>query len=247
MERISAYFISVMLLLTAILPAKGQDTVYVPLSIRFGAEVSGPVTYFLNRKILNAEGNLAVDLTEKTSFVAAAGFTNYNYSQFNYDYKTSGKFLRAGFDFNLMGAEKSKGKYYTGIGLHYGISQSTLEVPSFTAENYWGTLTSSIPQTSGYANFLEASPGVRAELFKYFNIGWTINIRWLIRKSMSSDLNPLYLPGFGNAGKNISTGFSYYITFNIPYKTKRVIILPPPPEETDTETTTVTTGNTYNP
>jgi hypothetical protein len=244
MKRTSAYFISI-LLFAAFLPVKGQDTVYVPLNIRVGGEVSGPVKYFTDKKILNAEGNIAVDLNEKTSFMVAAGITNYNYSQYNYDYKTTGKFLRTGFDFNLMGPEKSKGKYYTGIGLHYGISRSTLEVPSFTTTNYWGSVTSSIPKTSGYANFLEATPGVRTELFRYFNIGWTINIRWLFRKSMSSDLNPLYLPGFGNAGKNVSTGFSYYITFSIPYKTKRVIILPPPPEDTDTEPTPVTPGNLY--
>lgn len=249
MKRISAYIISFFLLLIVVMPVAGQDTVDVPLNIRIGAELTGPVIYFIDKKVLNAEGNISFDLNEKTSLMIGGGSSNYSYSQYNYDYKAKGIFFKTGADFNLMGVEKARGKFYTGVGFHYGISISSLEVPSFTTENYWGSVTSNIPRTSGTAHFLEATPGVRTEVFKNFSMGWTINIRWLFHKSMNSDLNPLYLPGFGNAGKNLSSSISYYMTFNIPYKQKRVIVMPPPPEETEEEVpgNQAQPGNYYNP
>lgn len=249
MKRISAYIISLFLLAAAVLPASGQDTVDVPLNLRIGAEVSGPVIYFIDKKTLNAEGNVYLDLNEKTSLMIAGGYSNYSYSQYNYDYSAKGVFFKTGADFNLMGVEKARGKYFAGVGFHYGLSISSLEVPSFTTENYWGSVTSSIPLTSGTAHFLEITPGVRTEVFRNFSMGWTINIRWLFIKGMSSDLNPLYLPGFGNAGNKVSAGISYFLTFNIPYKKKRVIVMPPPPEESEEEVpgNPAQPGNNYSP
>jgi hypothetical protein len=250
MKRISAYIISFFLLIAAALPGTAQDTVDVPLNIRVAAEMSGPVIYFIDKKTLNAEGNVFLDLNEKTSIMIGGGYSNYSYSQYNYDYRAKGIFFKTGADFNLMGVEKARGKYFAGVGFHYGISMSSFEVPSFTTENYWGSVSSSIPLTSGTAHFLEVTPGVRTEVFKNFSMGWTINIRWLFYKGINKDLNPLYLPGFGNAGKNLSSGISYYITFNIPYKKKRVIVMPPPPEEPDEDTlpdNQAQPGNTYSP
>ncbi|HLN56431.1 MAG TPA: DUF6048 family protein [Bacteroidales bacterium] len=249
MKIISTYITSIFLLVTAIVPAKGQDTVDVPLNIRIGAEMLGPSIYLIDKKTLSAEGNVYLDLNEKTSLMIGGGYSNYSYSQYNYDYRAKGIFFKTGADLNLMGVEKARGKFFAGVGFHYGISISSLEVPSFTTQNYWGTVTSNIPLTSGAAHFLEATPGVRTELFKNFSLGWTINIRWLFHKGMNSDLNPLYLPGFGNAGKSVSSGISYFITFNIPYKNKRVIMMPPPPEEPEEEmpANPAEPGNNYTP
>lgn len=247
MKRISAYIISILLLSALSVTSRGQDTVDVPLKIRVGFEAIGPATYFIDKKTLNFEGNVTIDLSEKMSVMAGGGHTNYSYSQYNYDYTAKGTFIKAGVDFNLMGVEKARGKYFGGVGFHYGLSISSFEVPSFMTQNYWGTVTSSIPETSGSAHFLEITPGVRTEVLRNLSMGWTINIRWLFYKTMKSDLKPLYLPGFGNAGTNLSTGISYFITFNIPYKNKRVIVLPPPPEEPEEETNPVAPGNTYSP
>lgn len=240
MKRISAYFISIVAMTvfgSASLMA--QDTVYVPLKIRTALELSGPIKSFFDNNILATEANVSLDISEKRAWMLGGGYVNYNFSQDNseskangiYDYKASGIFLKAGMDFNLLGPKKSQGKYFTGIGLHYGLSRFTSEVPSIKTENYWGPFETSVPSRSGIAHFVEATPSVRAELFRNVSIGWNINIRALISSGTGSDLRMLYLPGFGDAGKKVSTSLSYFITWNIPYRTKRVIILPPPPEE----------------
>lgn len=236
MKRTSAYFINILLVLfSGWAAADAQDTVYVPLKIKVGAEVSGPVRYFTDKNILTTEATVSVDLNEKTTAMIGGGYVDYRYSQYNYNYTANGVFFRAGMDFNLMGPKKSQGKYYTGIGFHYGLSSFSSEVPSFTVDNYWGTLTISIPRRTGIAHFVEATPGVRAEIIRNLSIGWNINIRVLLSSGTGSDIRTLYLPGFGDAGKKVGTSLTYFISWNIPYKTKRVIILPPAPEEDEDE------------
>ncbi len=232
MRRISAYFISLLLILCSIQGmVYAQDTIDIPLKIKVGLEVSGPAIYFSDKNILNTEGYISADLNEKRSVVLAAGYLDYKFSQYNYSYLNKGIFFRTGIDFNLLKPEKSLGKYWAGIGLRYGISRFSSEVPSFQDSSYWGITNSSIAKRINWGHFIEASPGVRAEIFRNFSIGWTISVRMLLYTSTGKDLKPIYLPGFGNAGNRFSTAISYFIVWNIPYKKIRVIPKKEVPEE----------------
>ena len=240
MRRTYVYFISLLLILfSSLVQVYAQDTILIPLKIKVGLEVSGPAIYFSEKKNLNAEGYISVDLNEKRSVVLGAGYLNYKYSQYNYNYLNKGFFVRTGIDFNLLKPEKSMGKYWAGIGLRYGLSLFTSEVPSFQQENYWGTTSSSIARKTNWGHFIEASPGVRAEVFRNFSMGWTISLRMLLYTGTGKDLRPIYFPGFGNGGKTFSTGLSYFIVWNIPYKKINVILKKEVPEETED---TVETG-----
>lgn len=124
MRRISAYFISLLLIFfSSLLQALAQDTILIPLKIKIGLEVSGPAIYFSEKNILNTEGYVSVDINEKYSAVLGGGFLNYKYSQYNYEYLNKGIFILAGVDINLLKPEKSMGKYWAGIGLRYGLSR----------------------------------------------------------------------------------------------------------------------------
>lgn len=223
---------------SVVMKVSGQDTLDIPLKIRTAIEVSGPVSHIFNKDILNIEGYVSADLNAGTSVMLGGGFLDYRYSQYNYDYSNNGFFLRTGLDFNLMKPKKSQGKYYTGIGIHYGISSSTSEVNSFSTENYWGPVTSSIGTKTSLAHYAELTPGVRAEIFKNVSIGWNINIRMLLYSDSGKDLKALYLPGFGNGSKRISTGISYFLSWNIPYRRIRIIQRPEEPEEPEEEPVT---------
>lgn len=235
MKRIYAYSISALILCRA-LNAGAQDTVYVPLKINAGIEVSGPVIYFTDKNNLNFEGFLSFDRNEKISILAEGGFSRFNYSQYNYDYSARGIFFRAGADFNLLKPSQSAGKYWAGAGLRYGISFYSSETPSFHHDNYWGSATSAIPAGNNTAHFIELTPGVKTELFRNLSIGWTIRLKLLISGGGGKDLRPIFLPGYGNGGRTTVANFSYYIVWNIPYKTKRVIMMPEPPEEEEEQT-----------
>lgn len=232
MRRIYAYIISFLaLIIGTILRVQGQDTIMVPLKVNVGIEIMGPVNYMIDKNTLNAEGYLSVDLNEALSAVLAAGYLDYKYSQYNYTYLNNGFFIRMGADFNLLKPKKSLGKYWGGIGLRYGLSRFRWEVPEFTQNNYWGEASSTIPSEKSWGHFIEASPGMRAEIFRNFSMGWSVSLRMLLYTNTGKDLRPIYFPGFGNGEKRFSTGFSYFIVWNIPYKKTRVIIKKEEPEE----------------
>jgi len=238
MRRISAYSINLLfLLISSIAVVSGQDTLQIPLKIRAGMEVSGPVIYFTDKNILQTEGYIAVDLNEKRSVVLNAGYLNYKSSltDYNkkYEYHNSGFFLKTGFDFNLLKPQKSMGKYWAGVGLRYGLSVFNSEIPVIEKLNYWGTNSTSVASQTSMGHFFEVTPGVRAEIFRNISIGWSISLRKLIYTGSDKDLKPMHFPGYGNTGKSIATGVSYFLTWNIPYKKIRVIIKKEEPEDTE--------------
>ena len=108
-----------------------------------------------------------------------------------------------------------------------------METPSFNKENYWGSVTSSIPVATRMGHFLEVVPGVKTELFKNISIGWSVRLRLLISAGTGRDLRPVHMPGFGNAGKSATAGFSYFLVWQVPYKSKMVIIKKEEPEEVE--------------
>jgi hypothetical protein len=244
MRRTFVYFISPLLfLLCGFQRVNAQDTVLIPLKIRVGLEAYGPAIYISQKGNLSAEGNLSVDLNEKTSVFFGGGYLNYSLSQYNssntliYKYLTKGSFFRAGLDFNLLKPEKSLGRYWAGIGLHYGISVFNSEFASLQEDNYWGNKVSSAPMRTNLAHFVEATPEVRAELFRNLSIGWTISLRMLLYSGAGKDLPAVELPGFGNGTKNFSSGLGYFIVWTIPYKKINVTIKKEEPEETDDNAT----------
>ena len=248
MRRISAYFIKILVIIfSSLLIVNGQDTLTIPLKIRVGIEVLGPAIYLAEKNTFSGEGNITADLNEKVSAVFGAGYLNYKYSQYNYSYLNKGIFFRAGADFNLQKPKKSMGKYWAGIGLRYGISRFNSEVRSFSQKNYWGETSSSIPSTTSWAHFIEVCPGIRTELFRNFSLGWTVSLRKLLFGGTGKDLRPIYFPGFGKGEKKISSGFSYFIVWNIPYKKIRVIIKKEEPEEIEDTEEIVKPENNRNP
>ncbi len=230
MRRTYAYFISLLLLISNF-AVRAQDTIMFPLKIRAGFDVSGPVIHFTDKNNMSLEGFISFDKSEKMAFIAEGGYLNYKYSQYNYDYRSNGIFMRAGVDFNLLKPGISKGKYQAGVGLRYGLSFFSSETPFFDHTNYWGDVTSSINKKMSIGHFLELTPQVRAELFRNVSIGWTIRLRLLISGGGGKDLPPIYFPGFGTGGKRTNAGFNYYLIWNFRFKTKRLIIKPEPPEE----------------
>jgi hypothetical protein len=243
MLRTYVYIISILLILSCNMTnLQGQDTITVPLKIKVGAELSGPAIYYSDKNIYNAEGYISVDLDEKRSLMLAAGYLNFKYSQYNYSYLNKGIFIRAGIDFNLLKPEKSQGKYWAGIGLRYGLSRFTSEVPELQKTNYWGATVSSIPTKTNWGHFAEVSPGVRTEIFNNLSIGWSVSLRFLLYSGTGKDLKPVYFPGYGNGTKKVSTGISYYLVWNIPYKKIKVIQKKEAPAEEEDTNDTDTSG-----
>lgn len=227
MEKISAYFFSLLLTCaTCNLFSQGSrekpDSVDIPLSIRAGIEITGPVIYLINKDLFNMEAFASFDLNERHSLFLAGGISDFSYSQYNYDYTCTGFYIKTGVDFNLLKPQVSAGKYWGGIGLRYGISSFSSETSSFWHDNYWGRTSSSLPRAANWGHYIEISPGFRAEMFRHFSMGWSISLRRLLYSGAGKDLRPIYFPGFGSAANPYSAGIGYYFSWNIQYKKIRV-------------------------
>jgi hypothetical protein len=234
MRRISVLSIFSLLIITCNLSALAQDSIKIPLNIRTGFDIFGPVSYSMNQNNLSLEGYLAFDHNSKKSYIIEAGFQDFRYSQYNYNYLAKGTFIRAGIDFNLIKPFAAAGKYYAGVGLRYGLSLYNSEIPSYKTDNYWGTATGSVASDVHLAHFIEIVPGIRTEIFKNVSIGWNIRLRLMISSGAGKNLKPVSVPGFGNGTKSFSPGINYYIIFNFPYKS--VFVKPEVEKASDKET-----------
>jgi len=217
MRKISVYIISIALLLAGSL-VSAQDTIPFVYKIKVGADIFGPAYYIYDQNNLTVEGFISVDTDTNRAVVLETGYHNFKYTQYNYDYQTKGVFFRAGMDFNFLHSQVSTGKYFAGVGLRYGLSVFSYEVPSLEYDNYWGTATSSLAPSTHAAHFVEVSPGIRTELFRNFSIGFLVRLRLLIYPGTSPDLKPIDIPGYGNGTKRLSPGLNYYLIWSIPYK-----------------------------
>jgi hypothetical protein len=241
MMRISGYSfsIAVSLLMIPVL-SSGQDTVNFPLRFGIGAALYSPVAALADLYPRGVEINGYYDFNEKITFAAEGGYSRFTHNIYNYAYENSGAYLRAGIDYNLLNPVLAAGKYYTGVSLRYGFSLYNHTTPEMEYTGYWGVFNSSAPRETNTGHFLEISPGVRAELFKNVFIGWAVNIRLLLWSSTGDNLRAVDIPGFGNGSRAVSSGFNYYISIRIPYKTKQVIYTKP---QRDAEETGTGTGN----
>jgi hypothetical protein len=238
MARISVLYIINLLTFAFTLSIRAQDSIKVPLNIRAGFDVYGPANYYLNRNNLNMEGFIAIDRDTKKTYVLEAGYQNFKYSQYNYDFASNGTFIRGGVDFNIIKPFQAAGKYYAGVGLRYGLSLYSLEIPYFDHDNYWGNASGSIAKSVHLAHFIEVNPGLRTEIFKNVSIGWSIRLRLMLYNGTGKDIKPVSVPGFGNGTKSFSPGINYYIIFNFPYKSVFAKPEVEKPAEKDSGTTT---------
>ena len=226
MKRIFVYIISTALLVISNdLSAQfsnnttSPDSVEFPLNIMIGVDIANPILYFINNNTLNIDGYVAVDLNEKYGISFNAGYTDYYLNKQTFEYSATGIYFKPGLDFNILKPQISEGKYWAGIGLRYGVSIFSFETPSITFENYWGTLTSSIPPQSRIAHFIEISPGFHAKISDHVTVGWRANMSKLIYAGTKDMMRPVYVPGYGTRDKGVAFSFDYYISLSFSYKT----------------------------
>lgn len=225
-----------------------QDTVTVPLHIRAGFDISGPIMKLLDNELISYGVLGSVDINSAVAVAAGLRYSTFSSSGVLYDFNSRGVSITSGVDYNFIKANVSKGKYYAGIGMRYGLSLYNEEAPKITYTNEWGTGEVSVPAAMHAGHFLEITPGVRAEIFPGMTIGWNLYMRLLISAGAGKDLKPVWMPGYGAATSGMTTGAEYFVSISIPYKKIKVFIKPrtqqsEDDEETEGETTQTGTGN----
>jgi len=223
-KKTCIFFISLLLLAGG--RAVSQDTVTVPLHIRAGFDLSGPVVKLINNELISYGVLASADMNSALSLSAGLRYSSFHRQQHNYDFSSRGTSIVAGVDYNFIKSNTAQGKHYAGIGLRYGLSIYGEEASMIKYTNEWGAGETSLPLSHHAGHFLEITPGVRTELFPGVTIGWNLYMRLMISAGAGKDLKPVWMPGYGAATRGMTTGAEYYISISIPYKKIRVIIQP---------------------
>lgn len=215
--------------------AAAQDTVTVPLHVRAGFDLSGPVMQMLDKELISYGISASADINSALSVTGGIRYSDFRTSGYSYDFMSRGISITAGPDYNFIKANTSGGRYYAGIGIRYGLSFYSEEATVIRYNNEWGAGESSVPLSRHTGHFLEITPGVRTELFPWMTIGWNLYMRLLISAGAGKDLKPVHMPGYGPGTKGMATGAEYYISFSIPYKKIKVTIKPKTQQSDDEE------------
>jgi hypothetical protein len=233
-RRTCIFFISLLLLpVTSVL---SQDTVTVPLHIRAALDVSSPVMKLVNKELISYGVTASADLNSSLAVTAGLRYSSYNSSKAIYDFSSKGLSFTAGTDYNFLKANVSRGRYYAGIGLRYGLSFYSEEARMIRYTNEWGAGETFMPAGRHTGHFLEITPGVRTELFPGVTAGWNLYMRLLISAGAGKDLKPVWMPGYGRGTSGMATGAEYYISISIPYRKIRVFIKPKTSDSEEDET-----------
>ena len=217
MKKISRFSFSLFVLFCPLaMIAQDADTVKADKSISIGIEISGPVLYSFDRSKINIESHFSYRLNHKYYIVFEPGYSNFEYSRYNYEYENQGFFLRIGTDIGMLEPLASRINHFAGIGLRYGLSVFEQETPFVSYDGFWGRNTTSIPLNTVHAHFLEVQGSIKTELFRNFLIGWSVKLRTLVYSSGRDEEKPIYIPGMGNTDATFTPAFSYYIIYRIP-------------------------------
>ena len=240
-RRTCIFFISLFLLAETV--AVSQDTVTVPLHVRAGFDISGPVMKLVTKDLISYGVAASADINSSIAATAGVRYSSYRSSDVLYDFMSRGLSFTAGADYNFIKANVSQGRYSAGIGLRYGLSFYREEAPMLRYTNEWGAGETSVPAESHTGHFMEITPGVRAELFRGVTIGWNLYMRLLLSAGAGKDLKPVWMPGYGPGTSGMTTGAEYYVSISIPYRKIKVYIKPKVRETEEEETEVTNTGS----
>lgn len=222
------YIISSIIVLSTFTFSFGQDsTMYAPKKvkeplqlkgIKFGANIGRFSDFIFKPERLSYEGSFDFNLSNKYYGIIDIGYSENNVIEDNYHYLSDGYFVKLGLEYNLL---KKYPTDFLGVGIKLGRADYNQQAKDVIIEtNQWGTYQTDIASINSKTYWLEASLGVKGEIFKNIYLGWAALVRIKVADGSSNNLQPYDIPGFGNGSKKINLGANYYIYYQIPFNRK---------------------------
>ncbi len=220
--KISKYCFSIILLLLGLfndLEAQEEgEQVQRIKALRLGYDISRLALYYVEPERTAFEVSLDYEIKRKFYLVAEYGMQKYRYTDSLYNYNSEGFYYRLGMDYNTIKTRAENQYEMVFGGLRYGFSKLNQSAENILIRgNYWGDdVFTEFDNSMHKAHWIEAVAGVRAEVFKNFFIGWSFRWRIMIYQTRNSQMEPIYIPGYGKGDKKSVIGFNYYVYYQIP-------------------------------
>ena len=208
------------------------DTIPLYNGTYVGVDLYGIGSKLLGGDFMSSEININVNLKNKyiPAFEFGMGSTD-TWSETGIHYKSKlAPFFRIGMDYNLMAKKKEKNSFLY-AGLRYGFTSFKYDVATMPADDpIWGGSIAnpslgddvwggSVPfNHSGMkasVQWLEIVLGVKVRIYKNFNMGWSIRMKYKTSESIGEYANPWYVPGYGKFKSN-NMGITYSLIYKLP-------------------------------
>lgn len=182
--------------------------------VRFGIDLSSFARGLIEPEVKQYEFALDSEVFPNWFINLEGGWMNVSTITSNFDYKASGFFFRVGPDFNLLKRPSPRQQDLVTFGMRYAYSFQQHEAPYFLSENpYWGDYEGSVGQSSFNAHWIEFAGGVKAEVFQNFFLSWSLRTRVKLYTTRNSELDPYYLPGYGQGKRRAPVMVHYSLLY----------------------------------
>lgn len=208
------------------------DTIPLFNGAYIGVDLYGPGSKLLGGDFMSGEVSLAVNLKNKfipTIELGMGATDTWNETGIHYKSKAA-PFFRIGLDYNTMAKKKEKNSYLY-AGLRYAFSSFKYDVSTMPAsdpiwgdvignpslgDDYWG---GSVPfdhkGMKASVQWLEIVVGVKVRIYKNFNMGWSVRMKYKTSASTGEYGDPWYVPGYGKFKSN-NMGITYSLIYKLP-------------------------------
>lgn len=208
------------------------DTIPFYNGTYIGVDLYGPGSKLLGSDFMSSEVSIAVNLKNKfipTIEFGMGGTDTWSETGIHYKSKAA-PFFRIGVDYNTMAKKKEKNSYLY-VGLRYAFSSFKYDVSTMPAgdpiwgdvignpsleDDYWG---GSVPFShlgmKGSVQWLEIVVGVKVRIYKNFNMGWSVRMKYKTSASTGEYGDPWYVPGYGKFKSN-NMGITYSLIYKLP-------------------------------
>ena len=198
-----------------------------PYTIRFGVDLSKPLMAQLNKDYFGLE--LVGDIRLFSEFYGAIELGNERKTlqSERINFKTSGTYLKLGFDYNMYKNWKGMNNAIY-LGLRIGNSfhkQKVNEYEPYQINHYWATEiikngAEIREQESLSARWVEVVTGIKVKMINNIYMGFSLRLNRLMSDTRPENFDNLYIPGFNKkTDENIwGAGFNYTLTYAIPVR-----------------------------
>lgn len=208
------------------------DTIPLYNGTYVGMDLYGPGSKLLGGDFMSSEIQVAVNLKNKfipTLEFGMGGTDTWSETGIHYKSKAA-PFFRIGMDYNTMAKKKEKNSYLY-AGIRYAFSSFKYDVATLPAQDpiwgdaignpsleddYWG---GSIPFNhkgmKASMHWMELVLGVKVRIYKNFNMGWSVRMKYKLNASTGEYGDPWYVPGYGKYKSN-NMGITYSLIYKLP-------------------------------
>lgn len=208
--------------------ASKDSTVYKQrYGLRVGIDLSKPLRSFLEEDYQGLELLADFRISHNVYIAGALGNEEKTTQEDNYNFTTSGSYLKVGLDWNTY--ENWYGmENIINLGFRVGASTFSQTLNSYQIYNtnqYWNEIQSGIMgedmlgEYSGLnALWAEIVLGMKVELFRNVFMGASVRLNYLVNNTQAGNFPNLFIPGFNKVtdGSKFGVGYNYSISYLIP-------------------------------